>query len=174
MKAIKYYSKQVCFQEIPDEISFAYFISGCPNRCPDCHSKHLWEDNGTFVTETLKEDLRTKGRLCTCVLFMGGDDPKQQFELQVALNYCRSKGFKTHPVQFEHIDPVPPVEIQQDIQRFPPVLKTLVHPRSKPERKIDFCLFRGILQHCQTTGQFFRMDLPERPVRGEVLHRKIP
>ena len=95
MKAIKYYTKQVCFQEIPDEISYTYFISGCPNRCPDCHSKHLWEDTGTFVTETLEEDLRTKGRLCTCVLFMGGDDKDHIESLKYCLEYCHKAGYKT-------------------------------------------------------------------------------
>lgn len=95
MKAIKYYTKRICFQEIPDEISFTYFISGCPNRCPDCHSKHLWEDVGTFVTETLKTDLKTSGRLCTCVLFMGGDDSAHVDSLKLCLDLCKKAGFKT-------------------------------------------------------------------------------
>lgn len=94
-KAIKYYTKQVCFQEIPEEISYTYFISGCPNRCPDCHSKHLWEDTGTFVTETLAEDLQTSARFCTCILFMGGDDPQHVESLKLVLNYCRRAGYKT-------------------------------------------------------------------------------
>lgn len=95
MKAIKYYTKQVCFQEIPDEISLTYFISGCPNRCPDCHSKHLWEDIGTYVTETLEQDLKTEGKLCTCVLFMGGDDPDHVESLKLCLDLCKKSGYKT-------------------------------------------------------------------------------
>lgn len=95
MKAIKYYTKQVCFQQIPDQISFTYFISGCPNRCPDCHSKHLWEDIGTYVTQTLATDLNTSGRFCTCILFMGGDDPAHVQSLKYCLEYCRKAGFKT-------------------------------------------------------------------------------
>lgn len=95
MKAIKYYTKRVCFQEIPDEISYTYFISGCPHRCPDCHSKHLWEDVGTFVTETLKEDLKTSARLCTCILFMGGDDPAHVESLKLVLELCKKAGYKT-------------------------------------------------------------------------------
>ena len=95
MKAIKYYTKQICFQEIPDEISLAYFISGCPNRCPDCHSKHLWKDIGTYVTETLEQDLKTKGKLCTCILFMGGDDPAHVESLKLCLEICRRAGYKT-------------------------------------------------------------------------------
>lgn len=95
MKAIKYYTKQVCFQEIPDEISYTYFISGCPNRCPDCHSKHLWEDTGTFVTETLTQDLRTEGKFCTCILFMGGDDIAHVESLKLCLDICKRAGYKT-------------------------------------------------------------------------------
>ena len=95
LKGIKYYTKQVCFQEIPDEISFTYFISGCPNRCPDCHSKHLWEDTGTYVTETLTQDLRTKGVLCSCVLFMGGDDSDHVESLKLCLDICKRAGYKT-------------------------------------------------------------------------------
>lgn len=95
LKGIKYYTKQVCFQEIPDEISFTYFISGCPNRCPDCHSKHLWEDTGTYVTETLTQDLRTKGMLCSCVLFMGGDDSDHVESLKLCLDICKRAGYKT-------------------------------------------------------------------------------
>jgi anaerobic ribonucleoside-triphosphate reductase activating protein len=95
LKSIKYYTKQVCFQEIPDEISYTYFISGCQNRCPDCHSKHLWEDVGTFVTETLAQDLSTHGKLCTCVLFMGGDDKDHVESLKLCLDLCKKAGYKT-------------------------------------------------------------------------------
>ena len=95
MKAIKYYTKQVCFQEIPDEISLTYFISGCPNRCPDCHSMHLWDDIGIYVMETLEQDLKVKGRLCTCVLFMGGDDPDHVESLKLCLETCKKHGYKT-------------------------------------------------------------------------------
>lgn len=95
MKAIKYYTKQICFQEIPDEISYTYFISGCPNRCPDCHSKHLWEDTGTLVADTFVNDLEVKAKLCSCVLFMGGDDPARLEELKLYLKEAKLKGFKT-------------------------------------------------------------------------------
>lgn len=106
MKALKYYTKQICFQEIPDEISYTYFISGCPNRCPDCHSKHLWKETGTFVTESLEEDLRTKGRFCSCVLFMGGDDKDHIENLKYCLEYCRRAGYKTALYSGQNIESV--------------------------------------------------------------------
>lgn len=95
MRSLKYYTKQVCFQEIPDEISYTYFISGCPNRCPDCHSKHLWEDVGTYVADTLEQDLKTLGKLCSCVLFMGGDDLDHIESLKYCLELCKKSGYKT-------------------------------------------------------------------------------
>lgn len=92
---IKYYTKRICFQEVPDEISFTYFLTGCPNRCPNCHSPHLREDIGTPVMESLFEDLdKNKGK-ASCILFMGGDDPNHCDNLIEALKICKSAGFRT-------------------------------------------------------------------------------
>ena len=54
-------------------------VSGCPCRCPGCHSKFLWADRGEDLTdETLSALIHeTKGTI-TCVGFMGGDgDPAE-------------------------------------------------------------------------------------------------
>ena len=40
-------------------------------------------------------DLITKAKLCTCILFMGGDDPERLEELKLFLNAAKRKGFKT-------------------------------------------------------------------------------
>ena len=50
---LKCCSYDVVCQEIPDEITLAVNISGCPNRCPGCHSPWLWEDEGEALTEDL-------------------------------------------------------------------------------------------------------------------------
>ena len=92
---IKYYTKRICFQEIPDEISFTYFLTGCPNRCPNCHSPHLREDNGTPVRESLISDLYNNRGRASCILFMGGDDPDHCEDLIEMLHLCRLVGFKT-------------------------------------------------------------------------------
>lgn len=64
------------FREFPDEISLLINISECPNRCPDCHSKHLWEDVGTPLTFGYLCKLIDNHSGITCVGFMGGDiDP---------------------------------------------------------------------------------------------------
>ena len=92
---IKYYTKKICFQEIPDEISLAYFLTGCPNRCPNCHSPHLREDIGTPVMESLHEDLYKNADRASCVLFMGGDDPVHCDNLIDVLITCKHHGYKT-------------------------------------------------------------------------------
>ena len=74
---LKYISTDIVFQEVPDEISLAISITGCPNHCPDCHSKYLWEDTGIELTE--EEIDKVIGKYndnITCVCFMGGDNDK--------------------------------------------------------------------------------------------------
>ena len=47
---LKYVNTGVVFQEIPDEVTLAVNLSGCPCRCPGCHSRYLWQDVGTPLT----------------------------------------------------------------------------------------------------------------------------
>ena len=70
---LKYKETQVVFQEIPDEITLAINITGCQIQCPECHSKHLWEDIGTELSPDILNSLITKNKGITCICFMGGD-----------------------------------------------------------------------------------------------------
>ena len=75
---LKYVNTDVVFQEIPDEVTFAINISGCPGRCPGCHSHYLWDDVGLPLDTAAIDDFisRLKADI-TCIAFMGGDaDPK--------------------------------------------------------------------------------------------------
>ena len=76
---LKCYSYDIVCQEIPDEISLAVNISGCPNRCPGCHSPWLWENEGKEMTgELLSSIIGQYSVAITCVCFMGGDaDPSE-------------------------------------------------------------------------------------------------
>ena len=38
---MKYIDTKIVFSEVPDEITLAINISGCPIHCADCHSKYL-------------------------------------------------------------------------------------------------------------------------------------
>ena len=74
---LKFYNYDIVFQEIPDEVTLAVNLTGCPVHCPGCHSPHLWEDIGDPLDEAA---LRTMQGLypgeLTCIALMGGDaDP---------------------------------------------------------------------------------------------------
>ncbi len=78
---LKIYSYDIVCQEVPEEISLAVNISGCPNRCPGCHSPWLWDDEGELMTEGLMRGLIGKyEKAITCVCFMGGDAAPEQIE----------------------------------------------------------------------------------------------
>ena len=48
---LKYTNTDIVFQEIPDEVTLAVNLSGCPCHCPGCHSTHLWGDTGDPLTD---------------------------------------------------------------------------------------------------------------------------
>lgn len=83
----------VVFLEIPDQISLAINISGCPHRCPGCHSPYLREDIGECLTIPSINGIINTHKGITCVLFMGGDSDKQY--LMTLSSYVRSKGLLT-------------------------------------------------------------------------------
>ncbi len=71
---LKYVNTGIVFQEIPDEVTLAVNLSGCPCRCPGCHSRYLWQDVGTPLTPMELERLVAGcAEGITCVCFMGGD-----------------------------------------------------------------------------------------------------
>lgn len=74
---LKYVNTGIVFQEIPDEVTLAINISGCPCRCPGCHSRYLWEDIGLPLdTDAVDAFVAQYGQDITCIAFMGGDgDP---------------------------------------------------------------------------------------------------
>lgn len=74
---MKYANTDIVFQEIPDEVTLAINISGCPCHCPGCHSHYLWDDVGeVLTTDSLDDFIRLYGQDITCISFMGGDaDP---------------------------------------------------------------------------------------------------
>ena len=74
---LKYVNTSIVFQEVPDEVTLAINISGCPCRCPGCHSRFLWEDVGMPLdTHAIDDFVEQYGQDITCIAFMGGDaDP---------------------------------------------------------------------------------------------------
>ena len=92
---LKYANYDIVFQEVPDEVTLAINISNCPNHCPGCHSKYLWENIGKELNVTELERLVGQYKSgITCVCFMGGDaEPEKVSELAKQLKNSH-KGLK--------------------------------------------------------------------------------
>lgn len=75
---LRYTDYDIVFQEIPDETTLALNLSGCPNRCPGCHSPQLQRDIGEPLTaEALETLLARYAGSISCVCLMGGDGDPQ-------------------------------------------------------------------------------------------------
>lgn len=104
---LKFYSKQVVFQEVPNEISISFSIAGCPLKCPGCSWK-------TAVSSMLEKQLTDEyyykaleeyKNLASCVLFYGGEWDKQ--DLIHKLRIAKSMNYKTclyTGLTFEKVD----------------------------------------------------------------------
>ena len=84
---LRYTNTDIVFQEIPDEVTLAINISGCPCRCPGCHSPQLWGDVGAELdTRALTALVAPYAGGITAVAFMGGDaDPGRINRLAMSL-----------------------------------------------------------------------------------------
>ena len=93
MNKLKYLGYSIVFQEVPDEVTLAINISGCPHKCEGCHSKYLWEYEGNYISDDLVKLIEKYKGLITCVCFMGGD--QNQKELTNLLILVHKSGLKT-------------------------------------------------------------------------------
>lgn len=88
-KKLKYLGYSIVFQEVPNEISLAINISGCPYKCRGCHSSYLWEYKGNYISEDLDFIIKQNLDFITCVCFFGGD--QNIVELYDLLKHIKSK-----------------------------------------------------------------------------------
>ena len=78
---LRCFNYDIVCQEIPDEVTLAVNISGCPNRCKGCHSPWLWDDVGEPLTgELLRRIVDRYAGAVTCICFMGGDREPDEVE----------------------------------------------------------------------------------------------
>lgn len=70
---LKYLYYKEIFREIPEEITLGISISGCIQHCLGCHSRELWEDEGTPLTIEEIEELLYKHKGVTCLCLLGGE-----------------------------------------------------------------------------------------------------
>ena len=92
-KPLKYLGYAIVFQEVYNETTLAFSISGCPYHCNGCHSQYLWEYEGDNLIENMEQIINKYGGYITCVCFMGGD--QNMDELIEALRICKNIGLKT-------------------------------------------------------------------------------
>lgn len=92
-KPLKYMGYAIVFQEVPNEVSLAINISGCPYHCENCHSKYLWEYQGEYVSEDFEDLIQQNINFITCVCFMGGDQNIK--ELQTLCIIAKGYDLKT-------------------------------------------------------------------------------
>ncbi len=69
------FAPQILFQEVPDEVSLAYTITGCRLQCEGCHSQDTWDprQGKPLTTQAFTADLMRYRGFITCVLFFGGE-----------------------------------------------------------------------------------------------------
>ena len=75
---LKYLGYSIVFQEVPDEVTLAINISGCPHKCVGCHSKYLWRYEGSYISDDLDSLIDKYKGLITCICFMGGDQNQEE------------------------------------------------------------------------------------------------
>lgn len=95
MENLKFSSEQIVWQEVPNETSLAFLITGCPLGCKGCHSADSWKScNGKVLTEEyLSNRLKNYQGLISCVLFMGGEWQKEK--LLPLLKLSKQQGLET-------------------------------------------------------------------------------
>lgn len=94
MSKLRYKGYSIVLQEIPNEITLALNICGCPYKCKGCHSQYLWDNDGALLGEKDIENLLDKyGFSLTCVCFMGGDWELE--ELKKLNDIIKKYGLKT-------------------------------------------------------------------------------
>lgn len=72
---MNYNSIDIVFNEVPNEVSLTFTITGCQLFCSGCHSSYLWDkNNGIELSENNYVSLLNKyNGYITCVLFLGGE-----------------------------------------------------------------------------------------------------
>ena len=95
---LRYLEVALSHREIPGEAALCIYISGCPNRCADCHYPELQEaDDGDPLQKHFADILDLYRSQATCVCFMGegvAGEPELK-ELQYLSAEAKTKGFKT-------------------------------------------------------------------------------
>lgn len=93
MNKLRYSHYDIVMQEVPNETTLAIDITGCPYKCPGCHSPFLWKYFGEVLNDNLENLILKYKDYITCVCFMGGDQNIE--DLISACRTVKSYGLKT-------------------------------------------------------------------------------
>ena len=93
MNKLRYSHYDIVMQEVPNETTLAIDITGCPYKCPGCHSPFLWKYFGEVLNDNLENLILKYKDYITCVCFMGGDQNME--DLISACRIAKSYGLKT-------------------------------------------------------------------------------
>lgn len=123
---MKYVDTQVVFEEIPDEITLCVNISNCPFHCPECHSKHLWDDIGDELDEVSIDKLLSKNKGISCICFMGHGSSSGWIEMKKYAKYIKEKYEGMKIALFSGNENLPLNELQEfDYIKTGPYIKDL-------------------------------------------------
>lgn len=84
--------------EVPGEATLCIYISGCPNKCINCHYVELQRpDYGELLSEYFGQILDLYHEYATCVCFMGEGDGAEEsiYEMLGYVQECNNRGYKS-------------------------------------------------------------------------------
>lgn len=88
---LRIFNKSVVLQEVPNEISLAFTVAGCPLNCPNCSWKNTIEQlKSSELDDKIYKNLLDKYKgFVSCILFMGGEWDKKDLinKLVIAKEY---------------------------------------------------------------------------------------
>lgn len=125
---MRYLNYDVVLNEVPNEISLSFSMTGCPLRCRGCHSPELRNPNlgEELDKETLFHILDKYESFISCVLFFGGDWNKEWLiktltliKERYNLKLCLYSGFEA--VSSEILDNLDYVKVGPYIEELGPL-----------------------------------------------------
>ena len=110
-----FFSKDVVFQEVPNEISLSFAIAGCSNNCKNCSWKNIKMQQKPLSATVFENYLKKYQGLVSCVVFLGGEwKPKVLIN---RLKKAKEYGFKTCLYTGKN-------DVSEDIKKYLDYLKT--------------------------------------------------
>ena len=104
---LRYWDVDITFQELPDNVSLIFSMSGCKNNCEDCHWEGLNKRTYDFPQlnySVIEKQLNRYHGYVTNILFMGGEwdseclkdimDPIRKHFPELAISLYSGKTFK--------------------------------------------------------------------------------